>query len=79
MTGMPWPGGEQQEVLFILDAAHRVEEELLRNWLQQEQSQSHYSGTVRQVVVPIARSPENIPTRALGEAMDQGLAAVAAA
>ena len=70
MTGMPWPRGEQQDVLFIIDAAHRVEEELLRDWLEKEQSEAGFSGNVRHVVVPIARSPENIPSRALGQALN---------
>ena len=74
MTGMPWPKGDQQDVLFILDAAHRVEEDLLRKWLQQEQANAGYLGKVQHVVVLIARSPENIPTRALGQALALDLA-----
>lgn len=70
MTGMPWPVEEQQDVLFILDAAHRVEEDLLREWVEREQASAGFTGGISQVVVPIARSQENIPTRALGRSLD---------
>ncbi len=70
MTPMPWQATGQQDVLYILDAAHRVEEDLLRGWIEEQHQAVGFAGEARFVVVPIARSPENIPTRALGGALD---------
>ncbi len=70
MTAMPMLAAGQQDVLFIIDAAHRIEEDLLRSWLTEQQKTAGFSGNAHEVVVPILRSPENIPTRALGQVMD---------
>lgn len=70
MTPMPWQAAGQQDVLYILDAGHRVEEELLRDWINEQHEAISFAGAARQVVVPIARSPENIPTRALVGALE---------
>ena len=60
----------QQSVLYILDAAHRVEENLLRDWIARNPQDKDHSDGRLSVVVPIARSPEDIPTRALAMALD---------
>ena len=65
----PWPT-TSSSILFILDASHRVEESLLREWLEAEHVGSGYSGQAQQVVVPIAHAPEDIPTQALAQALD---------
>jgi len=66
----PWPSTDVGSVLFLLDASHRVEENLLREWLQAEQGTSDFNGTVESVLVPIAHAPEDIPTQALARALD---------
>jgi glycerol-3-phosphate O-acyltransferase len=70
MTSLPWQAAGKQDVLFILDASHRVEEDLLRKWVEQQQEEAGFTGNCREVLVPIRRRPEQIPTRALGEALD---------
>ena len=74
----PWHNTSDKAVLFIVDAAHQIEQNLLLDWLSASKtdlSQTNVNQTsdtanlppkqVGHVVVPIARDPENIPTQAL--------------
>lgn len=70
MSTKPWSNQISGNLLFIIDAAHRVEESLLRDWLANEGKEIAHEGDVSDVVVPIARSPEAIPTQALARALD---------
>ena len=57
------------KILFIIDAAHEVEESLLRNWLV-EQGFYGSSNSISDCVVAIADDPENIPTDNLSQALN---------
>lgn len=70
MSGSPWPDASTSAVLFILDAAHSIEQELLVNWLAETRADASFSGSTAQVVVPIAKDPEHIPTTTLELALD---------
>ncbi|NND81674.1 MAG: glycerol-3-phosphate 1-O-acyltransferase [Gammaproteobacteria bacterium] len=63
-----WQQTSAPQVLILLDAAHQIEEGLLRDWVQQ--GQSEYKGEVHYVLVPIAHNPEDIPTEALAASLD---------
>ncbi len=68
MSTTPWPVDNGVPVVFILDAAHSVDEGLLRDWVE---SGNPASGEpVRTVVLPIVRDPENIPSRPLLDVID---------
>lgn len=70
MSVSPWPADETKNVLIVLDAAHRVEQQHLETWLERERSKHGFLGKVEQVVVPIADSPESFHARNLLPAMD---------
>jgi glycerol-3-phosphate O-acyltransferase len=70
MANNPWPKADIKKVLFIIDASHKVEQDLLINWLSETKTASGYSGSISQTVVPISKDPENIPTKALQLALD---------
>ena len=61
MKVSPWPTNDTRNVLIVLDAAHRVEQQHLETWLERERNKRAYSGTVEHVVLPLAESPENLP------------------
>lgn len=69
MTTNPWQHIDSEQVLFIVDAEHQVEERLLMQWLANSKSQFAYAGTISHCVVPIAHDPEDIPTDALRTAL----------
>lgn len=69
MTTNPWQYIDSEQVLFILDAEHKIEERLLMQWLTNTKAQLGYAGTVSHCVVPIAHDPENIQTQALQMAL----------
>ncbi|MDX1735984.1 MAG: glycerol-3-phosphate acyltransferase, partial [Halioglobus sp.] len=68
MSSTPWPVSHDGPLVFILDAAHRVDEGLLRDWVDGNNPAS--AGQAQTVVVPIVRDPENIPGGALLAAVD---------
>jgi glycerol-3-phosphate O-acyltransferase len=70
VSDIGWSEVESGKVLFILDASHRVEEKLLREWLDSRRQAAGFSGEQQEVVVRIARTPEVIPTQALAQALD---------
>ena len=70
MSVSPWPADETNNVLIVLDAAHRVEQQHLEAWLERECSKRGFLGKVEQVVVPIADSPEGFHAKNLLPAMD---------
>lgn len=49
-----------KHALLIIDAAHQLEEEFLRGWVENEKLLGDYDH-VDSVVIPIAEDPENIP------------------
>jgi len=49
-----------KEIVFILDAGHAVERQLLDDWLTESQQKNKFGGIVHKVTVPIARQPEDI-------------------
>ncbi len=65
MKVSPWPTDDTSNVLIVLDAAHRVEQQHLEAWLERERVKRAYSGTVEHVVLPLAESPENLPAATL--------------
>ena len=65
MRVSPWPTNDTRNVLLVLDAAHRVEQKHLEAWLARERTKKAYSGTVEQVVLPLAESPEDLPAEKL--------------
>lgn len=69
MSSNPWQQIKAEQVLFIIDAAHAVEEQLLLEWLSNTKSQIGYAGTVSHCVVPIVSDPEDIPTDGLNMAL----------
>ena len=70
MSKTLWHSISAKSVLFIVDAAHSVEEGVLMDWLNRSQLDSGYEGQVDYCVVPIAHDPENIPTHDLYQALD---------
>jgi glycerol-3-phosphate O-acyltransferase len=68
MSYSPWPAGAA-EVLLILDAPHGVDQQVLAAWLAAEREKSGFSGQATEVIVPIARAPESIPTQGLARAL----------
>lgn len=69
MSINPWKHIDSDQVLFILDAEHKVEEQLLMQWLTNTKAQMAFSGIVSHCIVPIAHDPETIPTHALQMAL----------
>ena len=65
MSNNPWQSVSAKQVLFIIDAAHKVEEKLLLDWLHTSKNQAAFEGAVSHCVVPIAHDPENIQTEDL--------------
>ncbi len=70
MSQDPWQTINTNDVLFIIDAEHTVEEKLLLDWLRTTQSGAGYEGQLNFCVVPIAHDPENIPTDKLVSSLD---------
>jgi glycerol-3-phosphate O-acyltransferase len=73
VSDQPWPAtsaNSGDNVLFILDASHRVEEQLLRDWLEKCNTENGFTGQYSQVVVRIALNPEAIPAQPLVQALD---------
>jgi len=69
MTTNPWLDINSQQVLFIVDAAHQVEQSLLLEWLNKTRTEHGFDGAVSHCVVTIAQDPENIPTDGLQMAL----------
>ena len=69
MTSNPWQKIDAARVLFIVDAAHTVEEELLLTWLNNAKLEIAYTGSVSHCVVPIVHDPEQVPTQSLQMAL----------
>jgi len=61
----PWPADDTESVLFVIDAAHRIEQQHLESWLEREREKRGFLGKVEQAVVPIADSPEGIHAKNL--------------
>ena len=70
MQSNPWEEVGDGPVLFIVDAAHGVEEQHLLDWLERGKQQSNYKGSVEYVTVPIAHDPENLVTTELQSRLD---------
>jgi glycerol-3-phosphate O-acyltransferase len=70
MSFNPWPTDTASNILFVLDAAHHVEQRHLEAWLDRERKKQDTSGEVERVVLPIAASPEHIPIQKLKPALE---------
>ena len=70
MSQKPWGSTFDGKVLFLLDASHRVEESILRDWMETQREEIAFHGEASDVIVPIARSPEAFPTQALARALN---------
>lgn len=70
MSVSPWPADDTDNVLIVLDAAHRIEQQHLEAWLAREHGKRGFAGNVEQVVVPIADSPEGLHGDDLRPALD---------
>lgn len=70
MTVSPWPTQNTDSVLFVLDAAHRVEQQHLESWLERERTKCGFEGRVQYVVLPIADSAERPHSKALLSAIN---------
>ncbi|MFT5483641.1 MAG: glycerol-3-phosphate O-acyltransferase [Halieaceae bacterium] len=66
----PWPLDNSKDVLFILDASHRVERGLLDDWLSSSSPEPANTGKVDKVVLRIGRAPEKIATQNLEQALN---------
>ena len=69
MKTNPWQLIDSKQVLFIIDAAHQVEEALLLQWLNNNKAEIGFAGSVSHCVVPIAHDPDDIPTHGLQMAL----------
>ncbi len=69
MSENPWKSIDATSVLFIIDAQHQVEENLLMQWLSSTKQDFSYDGDVNYCVVPIAHQPEDIQTDDLESAL----------
>jgi len=69
MTDSIWKSINKDTVLFIVDAAHSVEEKLLRDWVTDNLDDLGISPQVSYCVVPIADDPENISSEELALAL----------
>ncbi|MEO1320342.1 MAG: hypothetical protein AAFV30_07200, partial [Pseudomonadota bacterium] len=58
-TPTPWPHDTAAPVLFIIDASHRPERQLLGSWLDSTRP-AHPPTTTHRVVLPIATRQEAI-------------------
>jgi glycerol-3-phosphate O-acyltransferase len=70
MSFSPWPTDGTSNILFVLDAAHHVEQQHLDAWLDRERTKQDTSPKVERVVIPIAASPEHIPIQDLLPALE---------
>ena len=70
MSVSPWPRDESKSVLFVLDAAHRIEQQHLEAWLERERTKCDFQGNVERAIVPIADSPDHIPAENLLGVLD---------
>ena len=65
MIDRPWPDADVAQLLFILDAAHAPEHELLVAWLADTEAEGGFKGVQHRVVLPIAARQEQIEPRPL--------------
>ena len=70
MKVSPWPTQETESILFLLDASHEVEKQLLEDWLTEQDSAAAFDGQVSKIVVPISASPKRIPKQNLSKELD---------
>lgn len=65
-----WRDVDPDSLLFIVDAEHKVEEELLLDWINKTRGDSASDSTLPYAIVPIAHDPENIQIDQLEAALD---------
>jgi glycerol-3-phosphate O-acyltransferase len=66
----PWQEVFSEKVLFIVDADHQIEEQILLDWLQETKAVAEFKGASIQVVVQIAHDPENVDAAELQSALE---------
>ncbi|MEO0369692.1 MAG: 1-acyl-sn-glycerol-3-phosphate acyltransferase, partial [Pseudomonadota bacterium] len=69
MPGNPYEQIQSEQVLFLVDAAHSVEEDLLNAWLDKSKVEQEYQGAEQRFVISIASDPENIDVKGLAKAL----------
>ena len=62
MSEITWPIKDSDKVLFIIDASHRVERELILQWLAEQYTKDSVPFDPRYVITPISRSHDEIPS-----------------
>lgn len=70
MQQNPWQNLSSNTVLFIADADHKVEEGLLRDWLESTRKTSNFDGQYLLAIVPIAHDSSQVDTRDLVAKLD---------
>lgn len=70
MASNPYHNIKAEKILFILDAAHKVEEELLRTWLADSRRAAGYIGDEQKFVLSIAADPEDVDVRGFDKVLD---------
>jgi len=63
------PARSSAQPLYILDAANRVEQRMLQDWLQHERPDASADSAHRQVVVPLADGVQRAAVQRLAEAL----------
>lgn len=61
MSRNAWPVDAASGILFLVDAAHKVEQQHLEEWLQRQCEKQACAAKVERVVLPIAGSDRQIP------------------
>ena len=71
MSASPWPSNHTDSIVFLLDAAHQVEQQHLEAWLDRRRAKLEHPAEAERVVVPIADSPEAIPVDKLKQVVNR--------
>ena len=71
MSAGPWPTNHTESIVFMLDAAHPVEQQHLEAWLDRGRAKLEHPVEAERVVVPIADSPEAIPLDKLQQVVNR--------
>ena len=70
MPSNPYDSLNAEKLLFIIDAEHKVEEELLRSWLADSRRAKGYIGDEQKHVLSIAADPENVDVRGFAKVLE---------
>lgn len=70
MRNDPWQDLNSDNVLFIVDVNHSVEEQLLTDWLDATRKKADFTGHEERAVVTLASGATNSPTKELANKLD---------